>query len=412
MSDIQISTHGGAGGTALTDSASLRSALSDETGTGLSVFNTSPTLVTPLLGTPTSGTLTNCTLPIGGVTGLGTNVATFLATPSSANLLAAVTGATGTGAAVFGTSPTFTTGLTAPVVTITQGTITADAPLLDMTVTRNGAGIVGPAIKLNVTDTSSNAAALLADLGVGGGSYVSKWKLDKTGVTTQAGIINSGSFMIAGSGGSFGYVSSNAASNGLWLTSLSGTGSGDVIVRTLGNDWLGFGSGSGMFWTNGSAYGGSVDIRFFREAAGSLAQRSGAQAQRFGIFNTYTSSTNNEGLTADWQATANLARIYTFKGSGGGTARGMALGTDSTNRITIDALGNVAMNGENAAMATTATDGYLSIPTCAGAPTGVPTAKTGAVQLHYDITNDKLWVYNGGWKSPKTPAAAAVITWQ
>jgi hypothetical protein len=48
------------------------------------VLSTSPTLVTPILGTPTSGTLTNCTLPVGGVTGLGTGVATFLATPDPA----------------------------------------------------------------------------------------------------------------------------------------------------------------------------------------------------------------------------------------------------------------------------------------------------------------------------------------
>ena len=59
------------------------------------------------LGTPSSGTLTNCTgLPLGSVTGLGSNVATFLATPSSANLAAAVTGETGSGALVFATSPT------------------------------------------------------------------------------------------------------------------------------------------------------------------------------------------------------------------------------------------------------------------------------------------------------------------
>ncbi len=54
---------------------------------------TSPALVTPALGTPASGTMTNVTgLPIStGVSGLGTGVATFLATPSSANLAAAVT---------------------------------------------------------------------------------------------------------------------------------------------------------------------------------------------------------------------------------------------------------------------------------------------------------------------------------
>jgi hypothetical protein len=42
-------------------SANLLGALTDETGTGVAVFATSPTLVTPLLGTPTSGNLSNCT---------------------------------------------------------------------------------------------------------------------------------------------------------------------------------------------------------------------------------------------------------------------------------------------------------------------------------------------------------------
>jgi hypothetical protein len=47
-------------------SSQLAGALTDETGSGSAVFATSPTLVTPILGTPTSATLTNATgLPIG-----------------------------------------------------------------------------------------------------------------------------------------------------------------------------------------------------------------------------------------------------------------------------------------------------------------------------------------------------------
>ena len=101
-------------------SANLRTAMIDETGTGLLVFATSPTLVTPILGTPTSGTLTNCTgLPIAtGVSNLGTGVATFLTTPSSANLLAALTDETGTGSAVFANTPTLVT----PVIGAATGT--------------------------------------------------------------------------------------------------------------------------------------------------------------------------------------------------------------------------------------------------------------------------------------------------
>lgn len=92
-------------------SAEIKAIVTDETGSGALVFATSPTLVTPILGTPASGTATNITgLPIStGVSGLGTGVATFLATPTTANLAAAVTGETGTGAVVFGTSPTLVT---------------------------------------------------------------------------------------------------------------------------------------------------------------------------------------------------------------------------------------------------------------------------------------------------------------
>jgi hypothetical protein len=63
------------------------------------------------LGTPSSGTLTSCTgLPVStGISGLGSNVATWLATPSSANLAAAVTDETGTGALVFANTPTLVT---------------------------------------------------------------------------------------------------------------------------------------------------------------------------------------------------------------------------------------------------------------------------------------------------------------
>jgi hypothetical protein len=66
------------------------------------------------------------TLPEGnggtGITSLGSGIATWLGTPSSANLASALTDETGTGVAVFGTSPTFTTQITAPLLLGGTGT--------------------------------------------------------------------------------------------------------------------------------------------------------------------------------------------------------------------------------------------------------------------------------------------------
>ena len=93
---------------------------------------TSPTLTTPVLGTPSSGTLTSCTgLPIStGISGLGTGIATFLATPSSANLASAITDETGTaGSLVFSAGPTFTGTLTAATISATTITETSDERL-------------------------------------------------------------------------------------------------------------------------------------------------------------------------------------------------------------------------------------------------------------------------------------------
>jgi hypothetical protein len=64
-------------------SANLRAAMTDETGTGLLVFNTSPTLVTPALGTPSALVGTNITGTAAGLT--AGNVTT------NANLTGAVT---------------------------------------------------------------------------------------------------------------------------------------------------------------------------------------------------------------------------------------------------------------------------------------------------------------------------------
>ena len=69
-----------------------------------------------------------------------------------------------------------------------------------------------------------------------------------------------------------------------------------------------------------------------------------------------------------------------------------------TERMRIDSSGNVSVG--SGALATNATNGFLYIPTCAGTPTGTPTAKTGLAPMVVDSTNNKLYVYIGGaWQA-------------
>lgn len=143
-------------------SAQLATALTNETGSGSAVFATSPTLITPALGTPsalvgtnitgtaaglTAGNVTTNADLTGGVTSVGnaatvvTNAnltgavtsvgnATLLGSFTSLQLLTALTNETGTGSAVFATSPTISSAtlssatLTAPILgTPTSGAL-------------------------------------------------------------------------------------------------------------------------------------------------------------------------------------------------------------------------------------------------------------------------------------------------
>lgn len=70
---------------------------------------------------------------------------------------------------------------------------------------------------------------------------------------------------------------------------------------------------------------------------------------------------------------------------------------NGTTKVKITDNGNTVLS--NAALATNATNGFVYIPTSAGAPTGVPTAYTGTVAMQYDTTNNRLYIYNGAWKS-------------
>lgn len=126
---------GTAGQVISTNGSGVLSFAAASTGTVTSVALSGGTTGLTVSGSPitTSGTITLAgTLAVAnggtGITSFGTGVATFLGTPSSANLAAAVTDETGTGVLVFATSPT--------LVTPTLGAASA-------TSVANGLGAVG-----------------------------------------------------------------------------------------------------------------------------------------------------------------------------------------------------------------------------------------------------------------------------
>jgi hypothetical protein len=123
------------------------------------------------------------------------------------------------------------------------------AYIYDLADTWNASGTTFTAIKMNVTDTASATASLLMDLQVGGSS---QFKVQKNGTTT----FSNGAIL--------------SAAAGLDLATNSITRSGAI------------------------AFGVSADLVILRDAANTLAQRNGVNAQAFNLYNTYTDASNYE----------------------------------------------------------------------------------------------------------------------
>jgi len=168
--------------------------------------------------------------------------------------------------------------------TFNLGTITTDKKVQDLSVTWNNAGVTFTGLKFNVTDTASNAASLLMDLQVGG---VYKVKADKAGLLTAKSIASEGTL-------SFGSVlsGSNIGVTGYIESIANGFAANGGVVSIASTENFAFSSTTHA--------GQTKDVILARDAAGSLAQRNGTNAQTFNIYNTYTDASNYERLGIAW----------------------------------------------------------------------------------------------------------------
>lgn len=145
---------------------------------GVVSFSAGTTGLTPSTGTTGAVTLGG-TLAVAnggtGITSFGTGVATFLGTPSSANLAAAVTDETGTGALVFANTPTLVT------------------PILGTPQSGNLANCTFPTLNQNTTGTAASTPKLLTTnftIEESGGKLLFKY-----GATTIASMDSSGNLI-------------------------------------------------------------------------------------------------------------------------------------------------------------------------------------------------------------------------
>lgn len=201
-----------------------------------------PVLFNGAGGTPSSLTLTNATgLPVGSITGLGASIATWLATPSSANLRAALTDETGTGIAYFvggalGTpsSATLTSATGLPISTGISGLGTGIATALAINTGSAGAPVLfNGALGTPSSGTLTSATGLPISTGLTGAG---------TGVLTALAVNIGSAGAFTTFNGAGGTPSSVTLTNGTGLPIGGITGLGTGVGTALAASVTGSGS--------------------------------------------------------------------------------------------------------------------------------------------------------------------------
>ena len=200
------------------------------------------------------------------------------------------------------------------------------------------------------------------------------------GTASEAGAALS---IAAGAGGSAAGVGGTLSLAGGAASATNVAGGQLTLAGGAGN---GTAAGGAMTYTGGAGgatgNGGAVTVQ--GGAAGATSGNGGAVTVQGG-----TVTTSGDGGSVNITASAGVG---TNKPGGNVVIRpGAATGTGNPGNIQLD-------GGRNAALATTAIGGFVTVPTCAGTPTGVPVnVPTGSVAMVFDTTGNKIWFYDTAW---------------
>jgi len=134
------------------------------------------------------------------------------------------------------------------------------------------------------------------------------------------------------------------------------------------------------------------------DGANNISLRNSTNAQSFRIYNTYSSGTSYE--RGDFYWSSNVLSVGTSKGSGGGSARSLALLTDGTQRLFIDTAGLVGISTNTPSAGLDISNGSVSL--LLGAD-NLYTTRTDATSknarlgiAHYNNAEEPFAIFNAG----------------
>lgn len=349
-------------------------------------------------GLTTAASNVTITPAIGSITGLGTGVATFLSTPSSANLAAAVTDETGTGALVFGTSPTIAT------ASLGSSTATTQTPSDNSTKLATTAYVDAAVLGQNFKE-----AALVATTANLVGVYLSNvFTYTATGTNAIDGVtLALGNRVLVKD-------QTTTFQNGIYSVTTAGAiGIAGVLTRSTDANTSGeFKTGDSIFITSGTvnksttwAYTGvdsptlGTDAITYVQAAGL-----GTYTQGNGITITGASIAIDTSVTLD-KTTAQIVSNKTFVAPALGTpASGVATNlTGTASSLTAGAVTNATFT-----TALTVNTGTLTL-TASSANTSVLTIGAGAVSVSNANTGDQTFTLTGAVTGSGTGSFATTI---